>query len=125
MKKLLLASAALMALSVGGNAVQAADMPVKAPPVVVWNWSGCYVGVQAGYKWGKSEVDYGQNTLGRPVGSQANDDITLNGALGGGTVGCQYQWGTWVWGVEGDFSWRKPVVLFLKRNLSTLQRPCQ
>ena len=53
MKKLLLASAALMALSFGGNAVQAADMPVKvAKPVPVFSWSGCYVGVQVGYKWG-------------------------------------------------------------------------
>ena len=60
MKKLLLATAALMALSFGGSAVQAADMPVKAvKPIPVFSWTGCYVGVQVGYKWGSSRQEYG------------------------------------------------------------------
>jgi outer membrane immunogenic protein len=111
MKKLLLASAALMALSIGGNAVQAADMPVKAvAPVPVFTWSGCYVGVQVGYKWGESvHTATGLAADGTYVPAAAGQDITsdinVNGILGGVEAGCQYQWGNWVWGIEGDGSW--------------------
>jgi len=55
MKKLFLASVALVALTVGGSAL-AADMPVKAkrvpPPPPVYSWTGFYVGVNGGYGWG-------------------------------------------------------------------------
>ena len=121
MKKLFLASAAaLVTLNAGGSAL-AADMPVKAPPPPppVYSWSGCYGGGFVGYGWGKSQhrsVDprefpgsqlFGQvaesaapNGRGQPV-----SDITsfnMSGALGGFNVGCQYQFGWWLIGVEGD-----------------------
>jgi outer membrane immunogenic protein len=111
MKKLLLASAALMALSIGGNAVQAADMPVKAiAPLPVFTWSGCYVGVHVGYKWGESVHTYtgrvgGVVTNPERTGTEFTDWFNVDGALGGGEAGCQYQWGNWVWGIEGDGSW--------------------
>ena len=56
MKKLLLGSVALIAIIAGP--AMAADMPVKAPvlkappPVALYNWSGFYVGGQAGGAWG-------------------------------------------------------------------------
>ena len=108
MKKLLLASAALMALSFGGSAVQAADMPVKAAPIPVFSWSGCYVGVQVGAKWGKSQhVSTGDHNGVVVPGFAGNltPEFNVNGALGGGEAGCQVQWGNWVWGVEVDGSW--------------------
>jgi len=54
MKSTILASVALVALSVGSNAVLAADMPVKAPPPAApaFTWTGCYVGAWAGYGFG-------------------------------------------------------------------------
>jgi len=111
MKTFLLASAALMALSIGGNAVQAADMPVKyVKPVPVFSWSGCYTGVQVGYKWGESQHTSTGLWNGIPsTNNTAGYDITpwfdVNGAVGGVEAGCQVQWGNWVWGVEVDGSW--------------------
>ena len=56
MKKLFLASVALVALNAGSSAL-AADMPVKAPapPSPVYSWSGCYGGGFVGYGWGESQ----------------------------------------------------------------------
>jgi outer membrane immunogenic protein len=56
MKKLLLRTVALFALSAGGSAL-AADMPAyKAPPPPPsYNWSGVYIGFNIGGQW--SEVD--------------------------------------------------------------------
>src|SRR5262245_42187637 len=110
MRKLLLGCVALFALNVGGPAV-AADMPVKARPLPppIYNWSGCYGGGSIGYKVGRVDVDYGLNTLvfaGVPVapGTQATDDIHQSGAIGTLGVGCQYQAGWWLIGVEVDAS---------------------
>jgi outer membrane immunogenic protein len=53
MKKLFLASVALVALNAGGSAL-AADMRVKyapPPPPPVFSWSGCYIGVHVGAGW--------------------------------------------------------------------------
>ncbi len=111
MKKLVVATAALMALSFGGNTVQAADMPVKAvAPIPVYSWTGCYVGVQIGYKWGKSRQEYGGLVNGlpnafAPTGYDLTGLYNVNGAVGGGEAGCNYQFGNWVWGVEIDGSW--------------------
>jgi outer membrane immunogenic protein len=62
------------------------------------SWTGCYVGVQAGYMW--SNVDgVGTNIAGLfPVPY----DYDVDGFVGGGHVGCNYQRGSIVLGVEGD-----------------------
>jgi outer membrane immunogenic protein len=121
MKKLFLASVALVALNAGGSAL-AADMPVKArpvPPPAAYSWSGCYGGGFVGYGWGESQhrsLDprgFGAVSLGFLDASETNfkrveGDITpsfdMNGALGGFNVGCQYQFGWWLIGVEGDWA---------------------
>src|SRR6266540_7478858 len=96
MRKLLLGSVALFALSVGGPAV-AADMPVKykAPPPV-YTWTGCYGGGFVGYSTGRAELAYGANVLGIAPGTQASDPIHLSGGTGGFDLGCQYQSGWWL-----------------------------
>src|SRR5260370_2419985 len=68
MKKLLLGSAALVALGLGAPAALAADRAVPAyapppPPVPVYTWSGCYAGANAGTSTGRSE----QTTLGNTL----------------------------------------------------------
>ena len=67
----------------------------SAPDV---SWTGCYVGVQAGYMW--SNVDgLGTNIAGLfPVPYEHDAD----GFVGGGHIGCNYQRGNVVVGVEGD-----------------------
>src|SRR5215813_14159400 len=54
MKKLLLGGLVLTSLIAGP--AMAADMPVKAapPPPFVYNWSGFYVGLNAGGVWGRT-----------------------------------------------------------------------
>jgi outer membrane immunogenic protein len=105
MKKLFLGSVALVAM-LGGPAAFAADMrarPLPAP-VAVANWTGCYVGLSIGTNSGKAKNEYGANSLGIAPGTQATDDINLSGMLGGAGLGCDYQVGYWVFGIEGDWS---------------------
>jgi outer membrane immunogenic protein len=104
MKKLLLGS--FVALTMGGSAAIAADMPLKAPPPVVWSWTGCYVGIEGGGAWGRSRHD---STAIAPIGGlapQFTPWFDISGGLAGGEYGCNQQFGgNWVFGVEGDFSW--------------------
>jgi outer membrane immunogenic protein len=100
MKKLLLASAAVMTLGV--TAASAADlsgrktMPYKALPYTqTYNWSGFYLGVNGGGGWGDS------------------DSSGRFGGLVGGTVGYNYQVSQAVFGLEGDIDWSD---LRLNRN---------
>jgi outer membrane immunogenic protein len=84
---------AAMALLFAGFAAQAADLHYKAPAYtapVYSNWTGFYVGVNAGYGFGTSNWDF-------PAVSPKP-----KGFIGGGTVGYNLQTGTWVWGIEGD-----------------------
>jgi outer membrane immunogenic protein len=96
MKKLLLGTAVLVALA-GGSAA-AADLPVKAPPMVAgFDWTGPYIGANGGYSWGRSETDY------RIESSLVPTSQNLNGWLGGGQAG--YNWQVdrhWVFGIEAD-----------------------
>jgi outer membrane immunogenic protein len=108
MMKFLLGTTMFAGLMVAG-AAQAADMPLKAPRAApeVFNWSGFYIGAHFGAAWGtiESEVPLGQfssrfDGLALPISSHG-----INGFLGGGQVGYNYQVAPWlVFGVEGQFS---------------------
>jgi outer membrane immunogenic protein len=79
----------------------AADMrmPVKAPPPIaapVFTWTGCYIGANIGY--GQADKDYFDPLEAVNVGSHRADGI-----VGGGQVGCDYQTGSWVFGIQGMF----------------------
>jgi len=97
MKKLLLATTALVAFAAGA---QAADLGVPRSPVAAavvapaFNWTGFYLGAQIGYGWlnGSSTFDNGAPTL--PVRS--------NGVFGGVHAGYNYQINNAVLGLEGD-----------------------
>jgi outer membrane immunogenic protein len=81
----------------------AADMPLKAPPPrPVMTWTGCYIGVEGGGNWGQT---YSVAAAGPNVGAYHTLPYNVSGGLLGGTLGCNYQTGVWVIGVEGDFSW--------------------
>lgn len=115
MKKLGLALAATAAFT--GQAV-AADMPMKAArpvaaPVVVANWTGCYVGGGGGY--GLYDIETRQYN-GFPAVPAPNPAVALNrqfdqggrGWIGRLQAGCDYQFpiGTnqFVVGVFGDYN---------------------
>jgi len=93
MKKVLLASASLFALSAFAPA-SAADLAArpytKAPamPAAVYNWTGFYVGGFGGYAW--------ENTSNNPK---------MKGGFAGGTVGYNWQTSNIVFGLEADAAW--------------------
>jgi outer membrane immunogenic protein len=99
MKKILLGS--FVALVMGGSAAIAADMPLKAPPpVALFSWTGCYVGIEGGGAWGRSRHD---DVVTRLPDTPYFD---VSGGLAGVEYGCNHQFGgNWVFGIEGDISW--------------------
>ena len=102
MKKLLLGS--LVALTMGGSAAIAADMPLKAPPPVVWSWTGCYIGIEGGGAFGRSRHD--ALFPGLAGLNEITPRFDVSGGLVGGEYGCNQQFGgNWVFGIEGDWSW--------------------
>jgi outer membrane immunogenic protein len=115
MKKLFLASIALVALSVGGPAA-AADMRAvyKAPPPVFGYdpWTGFYIGANIGGGWGDRNVDYAANDLvsfslfTSLAGAPPPVSINTSGMLGGLQVGYNWQMGpAWLIGAEADIDW--------------------
>lgn len=98
MKRILLASVGLMAMAGLVGTASAADLPrqvYKAPAYIapINNWTGFYIGVNGGGAWGNS------GWAGAPV------DFDVSGGLIGGTIGYNWQFGTWVLGLEGDADW--------------------
>jgi outer membrane immunogenic protein len=95
--KATVAAAALFAVPL---TAQAADMPIKTPyykggPVVsYYNWTGFYLGVNAGYGFGTAEWSALPAANSKP-----------HGFLAGGTAGYNWQAGAIVYGLEGDFDW--------------------
>jgi len=105
MRTNLLLSAAIAALT--GPAFAAdlpARMPVKAPVVAapVFIWTGCYVGAHIGGGFGQTKLT---DTTGFVTFAGSGPTINTSGFLGGGQVGCNYQFSpSWVVGAEGEFS---------------------
>ena len=85
----------------------AADLPprypTKAPVMVtsVYNWTGCYIGVEGGGAWGRAR----DTSLDPRFPGEITGPFSLSGVLVGGTVGCNYQVDRIVFGIEGDLSW--------------------
>jgi len=94
----------------------AADMPVKAPAAVStapYNWTGLYVGGTAGGAWTKGDVSLdtvnGTPALYRPgdipaLNALGSPSLSGSEAIFGGKIGFNHQWGSYVAGLEGDFS---------------------
>jgi outer membrane immunogenic protein len=107
MRKVLVATAALLALSSAGTA-DAADLGIpfyKAPPPApVYSFTGCYVGVGGGYKLWNIDHDWLD-----PTGTVlTNQQGTAGGRgwLATAQVGCDYQfYSSWVVGAFADWDW--------------------
>ena len=100
MRRLLLAATALLAFA-ATNSASAADMALKAvpPPPVVDPWAGWYVGLNIGGSWGRARDT---TTFGVPPALFASTSSNLNGVIGGGQIGYNWQAGKWVFGIEAD-----------------------
>jgi outer membrane immunogenic protein len=127
-------------LLVGGmGTALAADLPVKAPPLAVgpvYNWTGFYVGLNAGGAWNDARDDvyptgcFLTNVAcggGAPNNPLRSDSVRLSGSgfTGGGQAGYNWQVGNWLVGIEGDISYvgindsnsiNRPVALPLVGN---------
>lgn len=88
---------ALILATVGSAPAFAADMPVKARPLPppVFTWTGCYLGVHAG---AGTLFDVGAVDQS----GQVDADRHGVGPLGGGQLGCNYQTGMLVLGIEAE-----------------------
>jgi outer membrane immunogenic protein len=93
---------ALAAIAAGVCAASAADMaappvykaPVYKAPIVVSDWAGFYVGINGGGAW----VDNTFDTF-------TFENTKASGGVFGGHVGYNWQFASFVVGVEGDFDW--------------------
>ena len=86
----------------------AADIPypTKAPkyiPTYAPTWAGFYIGANVGYSWGpwSSTGFLPGATVAAPVGGTATPNV--NGWIGGGQIGYNWQSGNFVYGLEADF----------------------
>jgi outer membrane immunogenic protein len=117
MKKLIAAAALVACGSVSAFAADMAPRYTKAAPlapVQVWSWTGCYIGGNAGYTRADVRSDAVANSIFAATNPAAAVDAiqassavknTPDGFTGGGGVGCNYQTGMFVVGVEGDINY--------------------
>src|SRR5882724_1111606 len=107
MKRILIGSAVVVSLlsaTSGFSADLAARPYTKAPVYVepVYNWTGFYIGGNVGYSWGRSRDT---STLTNGAGTvlfTSIDRTDLNGVVGGGQIGYNWQVQNWLWGLEAD-----------------------
>ena len=113
MRSLMRLSIIAAGLAAAGQA-SAADMAIKAPPApppVVQNWTGFYIGghIGGGVTDGDLRADY--LSPGPPIVFGVNPTVahaSASGVLGGVQGGFNWQFApNWVGGVEGDFSWTR------------------
>jgi outer membrane immunogenic protein len=105
MKKLFLGMAAVLVAST--TTTLAADlavrpMPAAMPVPVIFSWTGCYIGVEGGGNWGRSEQVARSGVL---TDTTITGEFGLSGGIAGGTVGCNFQTSNFVIGIENDYSW--------------------
>ena len=104
---------ASVALACGwSTASKAADLAVKAPQAAPYQWTGCYVGLNAGA--GNAGPNF-SSTVGPGTHLLGGDPAVVAGSgggstnevdpLAGGQVGCNWQASTLVVGLEGDFDY--------------------
>ena len=94
--KFIMSTAAAVAVFFGVGAASAADLAVKAAYAAApaFSWTGCYAGLHAG----------AGVLLDQGFENGAADRHGIGG-LAGGQIGCNYQTGMLVVGIEGEGSW--------------------
>ena len=100
--KLITTGLAALSLLATSFSAEAADIPRPVykgvrSVVAYYNWTGFYAGINGGYGWGRSNWD--DAAAAGPL------TVSPKGWMFGGTLGYNYQAGSIVWGIEGDFDW--------------------
>jgi outer membrane immunogenic protein len=105
MKRILFTTVSLGVLGLMSPAL-GADLPAytKALPLAapIYDWSGFYVGVFGGGGYGNHNLN---NTSGPAGFANFTVNYSSQGGLAGGEAGYNWQSGSVLFGVEGDFSW--------------------
>ncbi len=120
---------ALSAMAIFAAPAVAADLAVKAQKpvaVAVYNWTGFYVGGNAGYGWASAHDSMALGGAWLTDGSSDNIPLTPlgNGQLkprgftGGLQAGYNYQAGPWVFGLEADANVTRMTANFSRPNLN-------
>jgi outer membrane immunogenic protein len=108
---------------------RAADIPTNIPTKAaaaapVFQWTGCYVGINAGYGSSgsnfSSSIDPGTHLAlpGDPASAAATGIGSSNdqGVVGGGQLGCNLQTGIFAVGIEGDWDYFRNKPIFTNPN---------
>lgn len=112
MKRWVIAGAGVLFWMAAVSPSGAADIPaapMKAPIMVPakQSWYGFYIGGNAGYAWGNNSVEFGPDAFYGPFLLAAGIPTTLagqpKGFLGGITYGSNYQFNSFVIGIDSDF----------------------
>lgn len=103
MRGFVLAPFAVALFALGVATSSAADFPtIAAPrtpyivPAPVLSWSGFYVGGNIGYAFADASLSASL------AGLSGSASESLDGIVGGGQIGYNYQVGSWVLGIEAD-----------------------
>jgi outer membrane immunogenic protein len=105
MKKLALTVSilAISSVSAFGGDLPSRVANAQAYVAPVYNWTGFYAGVNMGYSWGHSSgtQTLSDTTTGTTVNG-ADTRFDLNGVIGGGQIGYNWQRNNWLFGLEAD-----------------------
>jgi outer membrane immunogenic protein len=104
MKKLLLGTIGLVALSGSAMAADLAARPYKAPPPIVapiYDWTGFYIGANGG--WASSHNCWSIVPLAGTAFADGCSD--RSGGVLGGQIGYRWQSNQFVFGLEGQGDW--------------------
>jgi outer membrane immunogenic protein len=90
----------------GDMAKRAAAAPAPAVASTP-SWTGFYFGPTAGYTFASAQGDYTGNVVVTPPPPMVfyPFDINPSGGSVGGQAGYNWQFGAWVFGIDGDWSW--------------------
>ena len=122
-KAITTAAFAVTAVIPAASAADLAARPYTKAPVMVdpgYNWSGFYIGGNVGYSWGRERTDGNltgtQNvSVFRTAGPTLISSVTtaaavplsgrgnMDGFIGGGQIGYNWQSSRWLFGLEADF----------------------
>lgn len=107
MRKFILATTFLCGMSgyaLAADAVVYEPAPVEVTPIFIW--TGGYVGLHAGYAWGRESDNLSEFILQPEVtGVTEADRFDVDGFVGGLHAGYNWQSGSFVYGVEGDIDY--------------------
>jgi outer membrane immunogenic protein len=107
MKRIFIGIAGMASLlATGALAADMAPRPYTKAPVIVdpgYNWTGFYSGLNIGYSWGRSSGT--QEFVNTATGTVLDSNVVkfnMDGVIGGGQIGYNWQRDRWVLGLEAD-----------------------